>query len=204
MAIRRDNAQRRRAGSRKPKDRVLVVCCGARTEKLYLDGMRRHFRDSPVAIQVKPDVGSPSQLVSYAVKLWQGDRDGFDQVWCVFDVDEFGQDVATAVMRAEQAGVSVAVSNPCFEFWLLLHVKDHSGWLANGTVARKTLCSALPGYDKTKLDFDVFEPRIPAAIERGRRLSESGGDHSHNPSTTMWRLAGIVTGDDGWANTSLT
>jgi len=86
--VRRDNTQRRRPGNRQPRSRILVVCCGVRTEKQYLDGMRRHFRSSPVAVVVKPEAGAPSQLVTYAAKVWQRDADGFDEVWCVFDVDE--------------------------------------------------------------------------------------------------------------------
>jgi hypothetical protein len=194
VTIRRDNAQRRRAGSRKPKDRVLVVVCGARTEKLYLDGMRRHFRDSPVAIEVRSDAGSPSQPIDHAVKLWARDRDGFDQVWCVFDVDEFGRDVDRAVVAAARADVAVAVSNPCFEFWLLLHFADHTAWLNDAMAVQRKLRGRVAYYDKTRLDFAVFAPGITDAIDRGRRLSESGRDHRHNPSTTMWRLAATIVG----------
>jgi hypothetical protein len=99
--VRRDNTQRRRPGNRQPRSRILVVCCGARTEKQYLDGMRRHFRSSPVAVVVKPEAGAPSQMVTYAAKVWQRDADGFDEVWCVFDVDEFGNDVETAIAAGE-------------------------------------------------------------------------------------------------------
>jgi hypothetical protein len=74
--IRRDNTSTRRPGTRQPKERILAVCCGERTEKLYLNGMRRHFRDSPVAVYVKHDVGSPTQLVRHAAKLWRRDPGG--------------------------------------------------------------------------------------------------------------------------------
>jgi hypothetical protein len=165
------------------------VCCGAKTEKLYLEGMRRYFRESPIAVVIKPDAGSPSLLVGYAAKLWDRDRDGFDQVWCVFDVDDFGDDVRAAVTIAKRRGVSLAVSNPCFELWLLLHFVDHTSWLNGANAAKLKLCRHVPDYDKTKIDFDVFAPGISDAIVRGQKLSEAGTGHRDNPSTTMWRLA---------------
>jgi hypothetical protein len=193
--VRRDNTQRRRPGSRKSKDRLLVVCCGAKTEKMYLEGMRKHFRGSPVALVVKPDAGAPSRLVDLAVKLWERDRDGFDEVWCVFDVDEFGDDVEDAVTTAGQMDIALAISSPCFEFWLLLHFADHTAWLKDAAAAKAKLCRHVPGYDKTKLDFAAFASGMADAIERGRRLSAAGRDHRANPSTTVWRLAATIVGD---------
>jgi hypothetical protein len=152
--------------------------------------MRRYFRDSSVAIVVRPEAGAPSQLVDYAEVVRQRDPDGFDEVWCVFDVDEFDDDIKTATENARRAEISLAISNPCFEFWLLLHFKEHTAWLNGAGAAKSALCRYLAAYDKSKLDFTVFAPGIADAIDRGRRLTESG---STNPSTTMWRLAATVT-----------
>jgi RloB-like protein len=165
------------------------------TEKQYLDGLRRHFRDSPVRLVVRPEVGAPSQLVEHAAKLWQRDKDGFDEVWCVFDVDEFGDDIATAVTIARRAKILLAISNPCFEFWLLLHFCDHTAWLNGAAAAKTKLCGHLAGYDKTKLDFAIVASGVAEAIGRGRRLTESGRTHADNPSTTMWRLAATMAGE---------
>lgn len=192
--IRRDNTQRRRPGNRQPRSRLLVVCCGGRTEKQYLDGMRRHFRNSPVRIEVRPSALSPSQLIEYAKTVRQRDPDGFDEVWCVFDVDDYAEDIAKAVPVARRAKISLAISNPCFEFWLLLHFADHCAWLKDPAAVKSKLCRHLSGYDKTRIDFAAFVPGIPDAIERGRRLTDSGRTHVDNPSTTMWRLAATIVG----------
>jgi hypothetical protein len=156
--------------------------------------MRRHFRNSPVAVKVLPEVGAPTQLVAYAAKVWERDADGFDEVWRVFDVDEFGTDVETAIAAARRAKISLAISNPCFEFWLLLHFAEHGAWLDGAGAAKAKLCQHLAGYDKTEVDFGVFAPGVQDAIDRGRRLSESGRSHTDNPSTTMWQLARAVVG----------
>jgi len=52
----------------------------------------------------------------------------FDEVWCVFDKDDFpDQDFNQAIVLASAKGFRVAYSNQAFEYWLLLHFNDHQG-----------------------------------------------------------------------------
>lgn len=145
---------------------------------------------------VKPvaRIGSPSQLIAYARDCWARDPDGFDEVWCVFDVDNF-DDVDNAVSAARRAGIALAISNPCFELWLLPQFADHSAWLNGPAEAHAQLRCHVPAYDKARLDFVRFAPHVSDAIERGRRLTETDADHRSNPSTTVWRLVTDVLGD---------
>jgi hypothetical protein len=191
---RRESTQRRRPGDRQPRNRVLIVCCGEKTEKRYLDGLRRTFPDSPVVVRIKPAIGAPSGLVAYAEKLRDQNAGEFDEVWCVFDVDDYAADVEVAAVAARKADVSVAVSNPCFEFWLLLHLRDHKAWLNGPPDAEAKLVKCLPEYDKTKLNFAHFAPGVRIAISRGRDHAGSGRTYRDNPFTTMWRLADVIIG----------
>ena len=61
-------------------------------------------------------------------------RSGSTQYWCVFDVEAPKQHhwLLEAVQMAHDNGIHVAVSNPCFELWLLLHYIDRESWLDNG------------------------------------------------------------------------
>ena len=61
----------------------------------------------------------------------------YDEIWCVFDIDEH-PNVPQAVEEARQVGVEVAVSNPCFELWLVLHIRDRE------TARESTSTSATP------------------------------------------------------------
>jgi hypothetical protein len=47
----------------------------------------------------------------------------FDEVWCVFDVEQAGQrqQVIEARKRADEHHIRLAISNPSFEVWLLAH-----------------------------------------------------------------------------------
>lgn len=52
----------------------------------------------------------------------------YDQVWCVFDKDDFNDtDFNSAVQIALSNDFGVAYSNQSFEYWLILHFNDHQG-----------------------------------------------------------------------------
>lgn len=155
---------------------MLAVCCG-QTEKQYLDGLRRLER--VVTLKAVAKVGSPERLVDYAVRLRDRNADSYDEVWCVVDVDEF--DLAKAWTAANKSAVSLAVSDPCFEVWLLLHFTDHTAHIPDYKAARAILAKHVPGYDK-KLDYAAFHPGLDDAIARAKALTPG------NPSTDVWRL----------------
>ncbi|HCA88271.1 MAG TPA: hypothetical protein DEQ61_24110, partial [Streptomyces sp.] len=116
----------RSPGSRRDRDRILVLCGAKVTERDYLQGLVNHLSNPAVTVRIKTKVCSPSQLVGYAAGERTRSRHDFDEVWCVFDVDEF--DVAHAIGEAQRLGVEVAVSNPCFELWLILHFRRHTAY----------------------------------------------------------------------------
>jgi hypothetical protein len=126
-------------------------------------------------VRAKSD--SPENLVKYARSVFSDDE--YDEAWCVVDVDHFDIDGATKV--AERAGINLAVSDPCFEVWLLLHFTDHTAYAKDGKAACGLLAKHVSGYDK-KLDFAAFDPGVEAAIKRAKGL-EPG-----NPSTDVWKL----------------
>jgi hypothetical protein len=185
---RREMAQRRRSPSLRPRRTVLVVVGADRTETDYLKGLRGHVNAPSVTMRVVAKPGSPDQLVQHARDSF--DRELFDEVWCVTDVDSFereGGKVTAALALAGKAGIKMAVSDPCFEVWLLLHHEDCSAHCANcGEVERK-LRKRLPDYDKARLRFRDYAGGLDRAVERARALERSG-----NPSTGVWRLVNAV------------
>lgn len=111
----------------------LIVTEGARTEPNYFRAVE-DARLIPVERMklhvVPPDDGAtaPKHLLGRAetaqraVQPWQPD----DEVWLVFDVDaQSGSNrldqVRETAQDAMRRGWQVAVSNPCFEVWFLLH-----------------------------------------------------------------------------------
>jgi hypothetical protein len=112
--------------------RFLIVSEGKVTEPEYLNIIkeRRRIRSADIEI-VPPPPTSPKEIVAKARDLKRQARrdDPYDAVWCIFDVEpQVGQKarpgLADAMQMASANGISVALSNPCFELWILLHSED--------------------------------------------------------------------------------
>src|SRR5277367_1637370 len=127
----RNDSLRRGGPFRKVKRRILIVCEGIVTERYYFNDLRIQTK-SLVELRIEPG-GIPKTLVERAVEFKKAaekaatrgkdDNLRYDSVWCVFDVDEHPF-LAEAQQKADANGVKVAVSNPCFELWALLHFQD--------------------------------------------------------------------------------
>ena len=120
-----------------------------------------------------------------------------DECWVLLDTDHYFRDqhlpgTLTALRTARQTGFEVAVSNPCFELWLLLHHAD----VAPGTrfsqceeVARRIRAS-LGQYDKTSIKPDQFPlALVPDAIRRAQVLdTEPDAPWPKQTGTQVYRL----------------
>ena len=110
------------------KTTIMIVGEGRETEKNYFDDLKREEIVSiKFAIKVKKGHGfSPKRVVEEAINYkQQAERRGeeFDEVWCVLDVEgvEKRESLDQAVIMARQNGITLCLSNPCFEVWLLAH-----------------------------------------------------------------------------------
>ena len=173
----------------------LLMCGGLRTEKRYFDGLRRAERNPAVTVVLKTHPKSPTEVVRHARAIRRDNRDDFDEVWCVLDVDDF-QDITEATTLARKSGIKVAISNPCFELWLVLHFSYHTAHISTRDVQR-LLCKHLPGYDKSDLSFADFVSSVGDACERGRQLDPTGAAHDLNPSTNVWQLTLKIRRSEG-------
>lgn len=184
----RKTEPRRRPQALEPRETHLVWCGGLRTERHYFDGLKKALGDPRISVEVRGTGKSPAQIVRSAAEL-RDERPGkFSAVWCVVDVDQF--DLTDAVADAGRREINLAISNPCFELWLLLHhteCRAHCDGYAD-VVGR--LKKHVKAYDKARLNFADYADGVPAAVKRAKDL---GGDHTTNPSTGVWRLVETIT-----------
>lgn len=183
---RREPTRVRRAPTRAPRRTVLVVVGARRTEIDYLKGLRDHFKLATLTLKIKP--GAPDQLVEYTRDNFPPER--YDEIWCVTDVDSFereGGKVTAALALAAEAGINLAVSDPCFELWLLLHHEDCTAYCAGREAVERRLRRSVPDYDRAGLRFQDFAGGLDKAIIRAKALDPAG-----NPSTGVWRLVSAL------------
>ena len=119
------------------------------------------------------------------------DRD-FDEIWCVFDTDTH-ENLPQALQEARQSGIRVAVSNPCFELWLVLHARNQERHIDRHEVQR--LANELRLADGKRIPdraWDVLVESFGTARRRAQALDErhagNGSPPRENPSTDVWRL----------------
>jgi len=112
----------------------------------------------------------------------------FDEVWCVFDIDEHPF-VPEARRQAQDNSIRVAISNPCFELWVLLHFQEQFAYIDRHDVQH--LCRKyLPNYQK-ELPYNKILSQQAIATMRAAELEKwqsDRGNHGANPSTLVHHL----------------
>ena len=96
-----------------------------------------------------------------------------DTFWVVCDCDHWAEpnhihNLTHVFQQCRQKGIQVALSNPCFDLWLLLHFADFPAEdvLTCDEVADR-LRAAAGGYDKTKVyNLQINDERVSAAVQR--------------------------------------
>lgn len=195
----------RRQGKRSPRKCVLIVCEGEKTEPKYFESLRRKLRLQSAEVRIcgKECGSAPVSVVEFAMQekdrrkreVKQGHAPvEYDSIWCVIDVEESGKNpsLLDALQRAKDNKVDVALSNPCFEFWILLHLRDGGKPYRNCKEVIHDLANAL-GRPYGKGD-DIFEelfPYIQDAIRRATNLEQRQAyDRTKfpNPSTQVHHL----------------
>jgi hypothetical protein len=204
-------AQRRREPSLKrhrakliEKPSILIVCEGKNTEPSYFN----RFRITSAKVKSVGASNNTVSLINRALELSQQGK--YEQVWCVFDKDDFtDDDFNHAIQIAQANSLGIAYSNQAFEYWFILHLDDHQGGEMHrndyNDKINKSLKAFKMRYDGNGskiVEEDFFEllngidektrrRRVDLAIERGER-NYKNFDHK-NPakeesSTTVFRL----------------
>jgi hypothetical protein len=115
----------------------------------------------------------------------------YDEVWVVFDMekphDKRRKLAAEAMSLGQAAGIQLAWSDPCFEFWLLLHESFTTAHFADCNRVIERLKPHWKSYSKGQSPTTEFLDKIPIAIMNAERCRQhhasSRGDW--NPSTRV-------------------
>jgi hypothetical protein len=171
---------KRKVAIRPPRKTLLVFCEGERTEPEYLQALKRQpfVRDvAAVDLRVEPrhEGAVPLVLVSMAADARGkaiSEESEIDEFWCVFDVEwpVNHPNLHDALDLARRSDIQLAISNPCFELWLILHFRDQGGWLDSQQANR--VRRQLDGSSGKGLDPAKYMPLIKDAARRAARLEE--------------------------------
>jgi hypothetical protein len=145
---------------------------GSKTEVEYFTFFNRF--DLPISvipIKRQPEKSSPNHVFKQMIKHIGKDSKNLkkeDEAWIVIDRDDWPENQIQKLLNWEQKKEkhNVAISNPNFEYWLLLHFEKGSQ-IKNSKDCLNRLRSFLPNYQKSidmrKITLEAIEGAIREA-----------------------------------------
>lgn len=148
-------------------------------QSVFIEVLKRLTTDSSPAIVIK-------QLNNFSKEF--NLKEG-DELWMVIDRDKQSwstQQIAEVARLCVQKRYGFALSNPCFELWLLLHRKDINEYssavkeellenLKTGNRGRIEieLLAICGTYNKSNLNVEDYLPYVDIAIQRAEALTQN-------------------------------
>ena len=193
-------SSRRREGFRRnvafeDRHRFLIIAIeGVETEPRYFMEFRTS-REARIQMKLVPNSNhksSPEEVLERLIYYFRRNGMRGDEGWIVIDRDAWTETELNNVHReANERGFYVALSNPCFELWLYLHLCDARPFNDRHDCQRG-LAGVLVGYSPdTKGAYDApwLIANVTRAIERAKGLDEEKQNTwQRRQSTRVYKL----------------
>lgn len=189
-------------------ENYLIMCEGKETEPNYFNGLKQLINskygdrvDVLISeINIKGTGKNTNDLVNYTERFVNQAGKKYGKVWIVFDKDDY-RDIQfnLAIKKATDANYNTAWSNPCFEIWLLLHLKSVQNYIEKDKILneldKEFKHNNLGNYHKN--DKDVFkkvtkDDNLSKAITNSKKLVEKFKDKKPSESNPMTNVYKIV------------
>lgn len=154
---------------------IVIATEGECTERQYFEMFREHSsRVQVLVLETHQGKSAPKHLFERLARFKrQHNLIKGDQLWLVLDKDRWPESQLSEIAgKAHQHNFNMAVSTPCFDFWLYLHHSDNVGGMehVSSQDMKKALRNVLGSYNPSNLNTDQFLPHVELAVERARRL----------------------------------
>ncbi len=166
----------RRGAFKKTKRLFVIATEGAETEPIYFaefhPGREGGFR---LKVLGNPRHKSrPIEVLNRLLDYEMRERPGPNtEYWAVIDRDAWNPAELDEVSReiAKRENYHLALSNPCFELWLWLHLKPNRPFFDRHDCQR-SLCREWSEFAKGAYDAAMLMPLVPVACERAKAIDE--------------------------------
>jgi len=198
--------------SKFPKDVfVISIATEGKTEEQYFDFLSEIVSDDIIKIDrlIRDDEDDTKshpihviELLEERIEVWEEYGVEANELWMIIDRDKQNvskKQLEKIIEECEEKRFNLALSNPTFELWLLLHVTDikkydESELLENKKVNKsrrfidKELSILNGGYNKSKIKFEDFSEGIKGAIIRAKKLETDNNKLIENLGTSVCLL----------------
>lgn len=196
----RERVSRERKEAYRDARLIIIASEGKETEKIYFNALAKVFRNPRVHVKVlerredEQRNSSPhhvmNQLNDYKD---QYSLEADDELWLVIDKDRWPDAVLSQVAQkcSQDCNMQLALSNPCFELWLLLHLvnaamlscEEQQRWLINQRRTRRSdpylkvrLRKEMGSYHESNYNAEALVINVKDAIARARELDINPND----------------------------
>lgn len=191
---------------------IIITTEGRKTERIYFEALAENFDSTKVHVEVieKLDNNSNPAAVLEQLNLFADEfnLDEEDELWMLIDRDYQSWKIemikSVAQICYQKNGYYLAVSNPAFELWLLLHLVDctklthqekkdlfkNAKVTRHKTYSEKMLTDLLGGFNKAKYGANNFVPKVKEAIKNAIKLDVNPKNRWPNYlGTRVYKLA---------------
>ena len=179
---------------------IVIASEGKDTERIYFKALAKEYTNPRVHVHIlkrSEDEKNNSSLEHVLEQLneykCQYELEADDELWLVTDKDHWTEAMLSRVATECMQDVSMhmALSNPCFELWLLLHLVDVSSltpeeqllWMENRRKSKSSnpylkvlLRQKMGSYHESAYDVLTLIQHVEVAIERARLLDKNPAD----------------------------
>ncbi|MBL8510422.1 MAG: RloB domain-containing protein [Betaproteobacteria bacterium] len=188
----------RAQGNRARSEKILIVCEDSKVAPHYFRGLKQDRRLANLRINGEECGSDPLTVVRYAREQYDESRvdgDPFDRIYCVIDRDqhETFNEAMSLARDQKKIPITVIVSDPCFEYWVLLH--HQYSRKPYQPQPHKSVCeqvaadirAKVPTYHKTMpgLYASLCDKTATAIQHATRAKAEAQETGNNNPSTDM-------------------
>ncbi len=202
-----------RESSSKPKEKIIVLAYeGNNTEAIYFETLKETVRFNDDLIYLvslrrhKNDTNSAPIHVFNKLKREAKDLFNFgstDELWMIIDRDSWTNIPKISDLCKEQGNFNLALSNPCFEFWVLLHIRDMTTFnemelkdifenfkvTSKKTYLKKLLGELIDGgYNESNPKPERYIPFIDLAVSRAKELDNPEIDFPISLGSHVYKL----------------
>ncbi len=179
---------------------IVIASEGKDTERIYFMALAKEYTNPRVHVHIlersvdEQNNSSPEhvlkQLNDYKS---QYELEADDELWLVVDKDRWTEAMISRVATecSQEVAMNMALSNPCFELWLLLHIEDavsltpkeQKQWMENCRKSKNAdpylkvrLRQKIGAYHESSYDAQTLIAHVEDAIERARALDKNPND----------------------------
>ena len=179
---------------------IVIASEGKDTEKIYFRALAKEFSNPRVHVHIlersleEENSSSPEHVLKQLNEYKQTyDLESDDELWLVIDKDRWTDAMLSYVATScsQDGFMNMALSNPCIELWLLLHLIDplsltleeRQKWIENKRKSKNSdpyvkvlLRKCLGSYHESSYDASLLIQHVDDAISRARVLDKNPED----------------------------